>query len=412
MAARKYKFGKLFNKFLKLVLGNYMKLLFDYHISNREVLKSLKPPYIVLANHTNFWDPFLLSMCFPGPVYFVTSDAYFRNPVLKFLLKLVGAIPKTKRISDPGSIRGILEVVKNKGIVGIFPEGNRSWDGKILPLLPPTAKLIKSLGIPIVCVLFKGACLSMPRWSASTRRGRLEMALSKVLDSQELASLSTDEIFEVITNSLQYDEYETQRMRMVFYKGKRKAEHLELFLFTCPKCLRNDQMRSEGDLFGCGACGYQVTYGAEGFFESHSGDLIFDNPRDWNLWQLKQLDRTITDKIKANSALSIFEEQHILLRTGGKTGELSNPSSAGTLSLYSKSLIYCDGNNKELRFPLAEISGVNVQSNNQLELIFNKVLYRFSAVNGLMPAYKFTKAIDGLSAIDAVKINTLEGAHG
>lgn len=400
MAARKYKFGKLFNKFLKLVLGNYMRLLFDYRTSNREFLKNLRSPYIVLANHTNFWDPFLLSICFPGPVYFVTSDAYFRNPVLKVLLKLVGAIPKTKRVSDPGSIRGILEVVKNKGIIGIFPEGNRNWDGKTLPLLRPTAKLIKSLGIPVVCVLFKGACLSMPRWSASTRRGRLEMALSKVLDSQEIASLSADDIFEVITNSLQYDEYETQRMRMAPYKGKRKAEHLELFLFTCPKCLCTDQMRSEGDMFGCEACGYQVTYGTAGFFESQSNDLIFDNPRDWNLWQLRELDKTIANKINAASSLSIFEKQHILLRTAGKTGGLSNPSSAGTLTLYPQELVYCEGNNQELRFPLTGISGLNVQSNNQLEFIFNKVLYRFSADNGLMPAYKFSKAID------AVKINT------
>jgi len=412
MAARKYKFGSLFNKFLKLVLGNYIKLLFDYRISSREVLKNLKPPYIVLANHTNFWDPFLLSMCFPGPVYFVTSDAYFRNPVLKVLLRLVGAIPKTKRISDPGSIRGILEVVKNKGIIGIFPEGNRSWDGKTLPLLPPTAKLIKLLGIPVVCMLLKGACLSMPRWSAYTRRGLLEMTPARILDSQEIASMSADDIFEIITDSLQYDEYESQRMRMLPYKGKRKAEHLELFLFTCPKCLRTDQMRSMGDLFGCGACGYQVAYGSKGFFESHSGGLIFDNPRDWNLWQLQQLDRTIAEKINSNSGQSIFEERQILLRTGGKTGKLSSPSSAGTLSLYPQSLVYCDGNNNEHRFPLAGISGVNVQSNNQLEFIFNKMLYRFSAGNGLMPAYKFTIAIDVLNAMDSKKIKTMEGAHG
>ena len=353
-----------------------------------------------------------MSMCFPGPVYFVTSDAYFRHPALRFLLKLVGAIPKTKRISDPGSIRGILEVVKNKGIIGIFPEGKRNWDGKTLPLLPPTAKLIKSLGIPVVCVLFKGGCLSMPRWSASPRRGRLEMTVSIVLDSQEIASLSVDDIFEVITDSLQYDEYETQRMRMLFYKGKRKAEHLELFLFTCPKCLRTDQMKSKGNLFGCGACGYQVTYSAQGFFESPSNDLIFDNPRDWNLWQLKLLDKTIADKISANSDLSIFKEEHILLRTGGKTGELSQPSTAGTLSLFPQSLVYRNKDNKELCFPLTGLSGLNVQSNNQLEFIFNKVIYRFSAGNGLMPAYKFMKAIDDLIAMGSTKNNKLEGAHG
>lgn len=402
MSARKYKAGMLLNKFLKLLFRGYLKLLFNYSIINADILRDIKPPYIVLANHTNFWDPFLLSICFPKPVYFVASDAYFRSPVLKQLLKLVGAIPKSKRISDPGSIRGILEVVKNKGIIGIFPEGRRNWDGKTLPLLPPTAKLIKSLGLPVVTVLFKGACLTMPRWSVSTRRGPLVMELSKVLNPQEIKALTTDKIFDIITDSVQHDEYEYQRIHMSRYKGKNKAELLERFLFTCPECNSIDSMKSSGDLFGCEKCGYQVKYNTYGYFERDSGKLYFDNARDWNLWQVEQLKKSIEDSMNSDSPRSIVSESHVIMRTGGKTGKLSKVTPEGKIDLYPKVLVYVNWNNEQLTFPLRDLSGINVQFNNQLEFSFNKIIYRFHLANGKMCAYKFAKAMD------EIKIKTLE----
>lgn len=402
MSVRKYKASILLNKFLKFIIGNYMKLLFNYNIINADILKDIKSPYIVLSNHTNFWDPFLLSICFPEPVYFVASDAYFRSPVLKHLLKLVGAIPKSKRISDPGSIRGILEVVKNKGIIGIFPEGKRNWDGNTLPLLPPTAKLIKSLGIPVITVLFKGACLTMPRWSASTRKGPLVMEISKVLSPQEIKTLSIDEIFKIITDSLKHDEYEYQRIHISQYTGKKKAELLERFLFTCPECNSIDSMRSSGDLFGCEKCGYRVKYNTFGYFERDSGKLYFSNARDWNLWQVEQLKKSIEDSMNSDSPRSILSESHVIMRTGGKTGKLSKGTPEGKIDLYPQALIYVNGNNEQLIFPLRDLSGINVQFNNQLEFSFNKAIHRFHLANGRMCAYKFVKAMDEL------KIKTLE----
>lgn len=402
MSVRKYKAGILLNKFLKLLFGGYMKLLFHYSIVNGDILRDIRPPYIVLANHTNFWDPFLLSICFPEPVYFVASDAYFRSPVLKQLLKLVGAIPKSKRISDPGSIRGILEVVKNKGIIGIFPEGKRNWDGNTLPLLLPTAKLIKSLGLPVITVLFKGACLTMPRWSTSTRKGPLVMEISKVLSPQRIKTLSTDEIFNIITNSVQHDEYEYQRIHMSRYTGKKRAELLERFLFTCPECNNIDSMESLGDLFGCEKCGYQVKYNTFGCFERDGGKLYFINPRDWNLWQVEQLKKSIEDSMNSGSPRPIVSEPHIIMRTGGKTGKLSKGTSEGILNLYPQVLVYISGDNEQLNFPLRDLSGINVQFNNQLEFSFKKVIHRFHLANGRMCAYKFVKAMD------EIKIKTLE----
>ncbi len=396
MSKKRYKAGKLFNKFLKLILGTYMKTLFSIGIENRQ-LKDAKPPYIILANHTNFWDPFLLSLCIPDPIYFVTSDAYFRNPVLKQLLKLVGAIPKRKQASDPSTIRGILEVVKSKGIIGIFPEGKRNWDGRTLQLRRATAKLIKSLDIPVYSVLLKGAYLAMPRWAAFSRRGRLSMELVKVLDKEEIKNLSPDGIYERISNSLDYDEYSSQRRLMHTYTGRNKAEHIELFLFTCAHCKGIDTLVSSKDSFECRNCGLKMHYNDRGFLEADKGaQLPFDSPRDWNLWQLDNLDTIIADNANNLSDSPITSDDNIILKTGGKTGKLIGSNTGGRLSVYCDRLEYLTFGKDQLFFPISKISGMNIQFNNQLEFIHDTVLYRFSSKSGIFSAYKYVMIVEKL----------------
>ena len=398
MAAKKYYASRLFNKFLKMLVKPYMKHLFDYSIDNTQI-QSLKPPYIILANHTNFWDPFLLALCVPDPVYYLASDAYFRSPILKYLLRLVGAIPKTKFLSDPSSIRAINGVVKNKNIIGIFPEGRRNWDGTTLPLLRPTAKLIKSLNIPVVSVLFKGAYLSMPRWASSTRKGELKMTLSVVLKPEDIEMLSVDGIFLKITGSLLYDEYEYQRKHKNSYIGRNKAEKLELFLFCCPECKNIGRLTSKGDVFTCGNCGYTVTYNSFGFFETDGAKLYFDNPKDWNLWELEYLEAFMNEQVASDNQLPLLQDHNIILRTGRGVGPLDTLSADGSLYLYDNRLEYYIGKELLKSFPVREIRGINIQFNNQLEFICDHIVYRFNTKTGVMGAYKWVMAIGAVKKL-------------
>lgn len=391
MAGKHLKASKVFNKFLRITLGSYLRHLFGFQIYNGQIA-GMKPPYVVLANHTNFWDPFLLSMCIPEPVYFVTSDAYFRNPVLKQLLKLVGAIPKTKSVSDPTSIKSIISISKNNGIIGIFPEGKRNWDGTTLPLLHPTAKLIKSLGLPVVTILFKGAYLSMPRWARKIRKGKLTMTCSKVLESEEVIEFSSDEIYDKISASVSHDEYEYQKQCMNPYTARLLAEKLELFLFCCPKCKSMGSMKSSNDIFFCTKCNYSVKYDKYGFLCELSDSLIYDNPRDWNNWQLNFLTAVIKEKPEPDNGSPIFEEQNIHAYTCVK----SKP-----LKFLGKGSLYFDGDKINFNslsgtvftFNLKGIYGENIQGNSKLEFHYEKTLYRFYGKPDIS-AYKWVKGIE------------------
>lgn len=398
MADRFVKASGFFNKFLKFTLGSYLRVLFDLKIY-KDGINGLKPPYIVLANHTNFWDPFLLSLCFSNPIYFVTSDTHFRSRILKNLLKLVGAIPKTKFVSDPSATRDIFKVVKIGGIIGIFPEGRRSWDGKTLPLIYPTAKLIKSLGLPVVTVVFKGANLAMPRWAKSSRKGEVNMHCELLLNKEAIEKMTVEDIFNSISSSLAHDEYEWQKSRMTPYKGKSPAERLELFLFCCPHCKAIGTMASNDDAFFCKKCGYSVTYDKYGFFTKQQGKSYFDNPRDWNLWQLDYTGSLPGLYADNNIEGPIFEDKDVLAQTGGRLITLKRLQT-GKLYMYANRIVFHGDEGLELEFPIRKLYGENIQSNRQLEFYYEKVLYRFTGNTYCLSAYKWVKAIDIFKKIE------------
>jgi len=157
----------------------FLKLYFKYKYSitydNRD-LNNVKPPYLILPNHVNNLDPFFVGAFVKEPIYFVTTDEQFRNPVKGFLLsRLTGAIPKKKFVPDIITVKDIIRIVKNKGIVGIFPEGQRSWSGETEELVRSTAKLIKMLGIPVVTVILSGSHLAHPRWANNNRKGKIHL---------------------------------------------------------------------------------------------------------------------------------------------------------------------------------------------------------------------------------------------
>lgn len=394
MAVKFKKASRFFNKFLRATLGNYMRCLFGFQIFNNEIT-GLKPPYIVLSNHTNLWDPFLLSMCFKDPVYFVASDIHFRNSLLRWLLRLVGAIAKTKNVSDPKTIKEIITVVKNGGIIGIFPEGQRSWDGKTLPLLYPTAKLVKSLKLPIVTVVFKGGYLSMPRWAKKPRKGELHMVCKKLLSSEEISRLNVEEIYAKLTEGLRHDEYEYQREKMNRYKSHIPAERLELFLFCCPHCRAFGSLKSENRSFTCAKCGYTVQYNDYGFLESAGGKLYYDNPRDWNQWQLSHLSAVMEENASSSTQQAVFEDNDVILHSG--TGERHQPlklEQTGRLILFSDSIRFEGQQGMQLSVPLGRITGENVQLNSKLEFYHEKTLYRLTNEENTLPAYKWVKAIE------------------
>ena len=249
----------------------------------------LEGAYIVLPNHSCGGDQFFVAFSFlKRHMYYVASEHAFRKKLLGAVMRFAtGPISRVKGTVAASTVLSIMRWLRQGVPICIFPEGNRTWNGRSLPLHPTTAKLLRTSGVPVMTYRIEGGYLSDPRWSHSLRRGRLRGGVVHVYQPEELKKMSLAEINERISADLWVDTDESQSREHIPYRGRRLAEGLEEALFICPKCGGIGTLRGEGNMFSC-ACGLRAEYGEDGFFDDKAP---FRSVAPWDDWQLGELRR-------------------------------------------------------------------------------------------------------------------------
>jgi 1-acyl-sn-glycerol-3-phosphate acyltransferase len=387
---RRIHASRHFNTFLRATVGPYLRWLFRINTRNTELFDTLEGPFVLLGNHACMLDPFIVNAWVPAPIHYVVSDSNFRSRLVDFGLSLVGSIPKTKALSDLETVKNIVKIKMKNGIIGIFPEGQSTWDGHALPKVYSTAKLLKSLKVPVVVAKITGAYFSFPRWARHVRRGRVDLHYFRAFSVAELRASTVDQIYERISELLDHDEFEAQRRRMIPFHGRRPAEYVERVIFDCPECKSINRLRSEDDLLRCDQCGYTVRYGRYGFFEPVSGPLHFDTIRAWNLWQLENLSSRLTSMADRGNREAIFAEPEAVVQIGYKSSPLK-PFDTGSLTCYIDRIVLSGA--QESTFDIARIEGMNVQNMEHLEFYYDGDLYRVTLPTPRGNTYKWNAAV-------------------
>ncbi|MDI6871297.1 MAG: lysophospholipid acyltransferase family protein [Bacillota bacterium] len=88
-------------------------------------------PVLLAINHTSAVDPFLGGSAIDRRVHFMAKEELFRLPLVGSLLRQLGAFPVRRGESDRRAIRQALALLEAGEVVGIFPEGTRSRDGRL-----------------------------------------------------------------------------------------------------------------------------------------------------------------------------------------------------------------------------------------------------------------------------------------
>ena len=109
---------------------------------------------ILASNHVGVIDGPLLATFSPRPVHALTKQEMFEGR-LGGLLRASGQVPLDRFHADPGAIRSCLRVVRDGGVVGIFPEGTRG-DGELHRFHHGAAYLALVTGAPVVPVTLLG----------------------------------------------------------------------------------------------------------------------------------------------------------------------------------------------------------------------------------------------------------------
>ena len=167
MAERRILDGSpVFWLFLKFVLlGPALHLLFRPKVTGLEHIPR-EGGAIIAANHVSFLDPLLLPLVVPHRrVMFLTKVKYIDKPILRWFLTGAGVIPVAT--GDPRavgqSVAAAVEVVRSGRLVGIFPEGTRSPDGRLHRGKTGVARVAFESGAPVIPVGIIGTDLAFPR---------------------------------------------------------------------------------------------------------------------------------------------------------------------------------------------------------------------------------------------------------
>lgn len=83
---------------------------------------------LICSNHVSLMDPLILGCMLRRPVHFMAKKELFQNKVLAAIIRSLGAISVDRGGSDIGAIRASLGVLKQNGVMGIFPQGTRDHD--------------------------------------------------------------------------------------------------------------------------------------------------------------------------------------------------------------------------------------------------------------------------------------------
>lgn len=113
-----YSIGKVF-LYLYFIFFRRVK------IEGRENIPE-KGPLLLYANHPSAMDMFFIAVFMKRRVHYMAKVELFKNPILAFLLKSVGAFPVSRGKGDVGSVKTVFKLLEKDKIVGMFPEGTRT----------------------------------------------------------------------------------------------------------------------------------------------------------------------------------------------------------------------------------------------------------------------------------------------
>lgn len=137
-------------------------------------------PFLLIANHQSYLDPVLIQAVVRRPVYTMAKSTEFSNPVTAPLLKSLKSFPVRRFEIDPQAVRLALRYLEAGHGVGIYIEGERSWDGRLQPPRLGTLRLILKSGAPVVPCGISGAYDIWPRWGRM-RRGSVRIRFGEPL---------------------------------------------------------------------------------------------------------------------------------------------------------------------------------------------------------------------------------------
>ncbi|KMQ52953.1 1-acyl-sn-glycerol-3-phosphate acyltransferase [Chitinispirillum alkaliphilum] len=335
----------------------------NYHFSRKKPCDPIpKPPFLVIANHGTFFDPWMAGFYSFTPFLFMINDDAFRaSKFTSLYLKIVGTIPKKKGASDFKAMKTTLSCLKSGKAVCIFPEGQTTWDGETQPIYSGIEKIAKRAKCPIMFVRFQGNFLSKPWWAKTQRKGKVAISF-KTLSREEIEQLSEPQLLEKIKSSIYQNDIKDPSNLKIPFKGKNMAEGLENFLWVCRECNKEDSLKAKNNTIECTNCNQKYDIDAHCRFYTRSSPAPEFDLHDWAGYQKQDVKNRIKNA-SANDNILTFSTNVEIQRAENNRQTYSTLAQDGTLTL-TREIMSFKSDELELRWPVSSTANFVVQRKN------------------------------------------------
>jgi 1-acyl-sn-glycerol-3-phosphate acyltransferase len=199
---------------LKLVvLGPVLRVLFRPWVKGLENVPETGPA-ILASNHLSFADSFFLPLVLPRRITFLAKSDYFTGSGLKGRLTAAffrgaGQVPVDRtggRASDAALQTG-LRILNRGELLGIYPEGTRSPDGRLYRGKTGVARMALEAGVPVIPVVMVDTEKVQPIGSKLPRNlRRVGVIFGPTLDFSRYEGMSTDRfVLRSVTDEIMYE---------------------------------------------------------------------------------------------------------------------------------------------------------------------------------------------------------------
>ena len=165
------------------------------------------PPVIIAANHCSNLDPIVVGAFFPRRLRYLAKSELFNFLPLGLAIKVLGAVPADREDlqGSAGAVKFLIERLQAGEDILLFPEGQRSSDGRLQPLEQGVGLLAARTGAPVIPAYIHGTFEAMPRGSRACRPAKISLSFGDplYLESLESNGVSAKDLRRAVTSLLE-----------------------------------------------------------------------------------------------------------------------------------------------------------------------------------------------------------------
>lgn len=177
-----YWFFKIF------LLGPWLYLFFRPKTIGKKNFPR-KGAAILASNHLSFSDSIFLPVVAPRRITFLAKSEYFtgrglKGAISRWFFQGVGQIPidRSGGRASEAAVKAGLQVLSEGKLLGIYPEGTRSPDGKLYRGRTGLARLAIEAGVPVIPVAMIGTYEIQPTGQVFPRIKKVKVAFGEPID--------------------------------------------------------------------------------------------------------------------------------------------------------------------------------------------------------------------------------------